>query len=279
MDARLSIWTSYYFHQTFEEAVEELIKNGVYCAELSDEHGLELLKRSDDPVETGKKVAQFIKERNFEMPQGHLWLKIKICTDEASLSALYSWIDLYEAIGIKNMVLHCDIMSGSGLSKKEVQEANIEKLKILAEKIKDRDITICLENLRSRGDDGEYAFGTAEDLLAVIEGVGSDRFGICLDTGHLNMVSGNAHREFILKAGKRLHALHIADNQGETDQHLMPFNCGTVNFFDVVSALKEIDYDGIFNYEIPGERSIPFPLLGEKIKFIKAGYEILMNNK
>ena len=77
-------------------------------------------------------------------------------------------------------------------------------------------------------------------------------FGICLDTGHLNLKDKD-QRNFILKAGKRLKALHIADNQGETDQHMMPYGRGNIDFDEVIRALREVDYEGLFNLEIPCE--------------------------
>ena len=181
MDAKLSVWSSYYVDLPIEEAVEELIRNGIFASELSDEHGLELLERDSDVVGTGKAFGKFLSDRNFEMSQGHLWLKVKLCEDEQAVARLYRWIDLYEAIGIRNMVLHCDNLVGSGLSKEERTARNVEKLKVLAEYVKDKRITICLENLRPHFP-GELGVDfSAEDLLGILDRIGSDRFGICLD--------------------------------------------------------------------------------------------------
>ena len=278
MEAKLSVWSQYYHEMKIEDAVLEFIKNGIYCSELSDEHGAELFSRSEDYVATGKKLAGFLREHNFCMTQGHLWLKVKICTDEEAVLRLCSWIDMYEAIGIKNMVLHCEELYVLGLPREERVRLNVEKLRIVAEHVKDKDITICLENLsgvRMGIPNEELVVGSAEQLLEVIEAVGSDRFGICLDTGHLNLSYKN-QREFILRAGDKLKALHIADNEGEKDQHLMPFTKGKVNFFEVVKALREIGYVGLFNLEIPGETKIPLELRNEKIKYIKSCYDYLM---
>lgn len=274
---RLSIWSSYYYNLSPEESIDRLYKNGIYCSELSDEHGLQLLSRDSDHMKTAREFAAFLKERNFEVSQGHLWLKVKICSDETAVSVLCDWIDMYEAIGIKNMVLHCDNLVELPISKQEKIDRNVEKLKMVAEHIKDKDITVCLENLRPHApDDPELIDGTVEDLMYIIDRVGSPRFGICLDTGHLNLTVKN-HREFILKAGGRLKALHIADNEGVTDQHLMPFCRGTVDFCDVVRALREVGYKGLFNLEIPGERRCPYELRDAKIAFIKTCYDYLMN--
>ena len=273
---KLSIWSSYYMELKIEDAIKRFVDNGIYCIELSDEHGFELLSRNDDVLETAKNFANFLKEYNFEISQGHLWLKIKICADDTALEKLFRWIDMYEEIGIKNMVLHCDNLSETNLSREEKIEKNIEKLQILAEYIKNKEITVCLENLRPHSpEETELVDRSADDLLYIIERIGSSKFGICLDTGHLNLTDKN-QREFILKAGDKLKALHIADNDGNTDQHLMPFNRGTVDFPEIIKALKEIKYNGIFNLEIPGERSIPLELRDAKIEYIKAFYQYLM---
>ena len=49
--------------------------------------------------------------------------------------------------------------------------------------------------------------------------------------------------------GKRLRALHINDNRGEKDDHLLPY-LGYVEWEPVLRALKEIGYAGDFTYEI-----------------------------
>ena len=274
MDTKLSIWSQYYYELKIEDAVERFIRNGIYASELSDEHGFELLNRSDDVVSTGKSLKNFIDERNFEISQGHLWLKVKICSGD--IENIYNWIDMYEAIGIKNMVLHCDNLVDTSFSKQEKIDKNIEKLTLIADYIRDKDITICLENLRLHFPEQKYIIDqNADDLLYIIDRVGSPRFGICLDTGHLNLTEKD-HYKFILKAGKKLKALHIADNEGFSDQHMMPFTKGNVDFQEVVRGLREVDYKGLFNLEIPGESRIPIELRDAKIQYIKACYEYLM---
>ena len=110
--------------------------------------------------------------------------------------------------------------------------------------------------------------------MYIIKKVGGRNFGICLDTGHLNLVNGN-QREFILKAGRKLKALHIADNEGVVDQHMMPFGKGTVDIKEVFKALKEIGYRGIYNLEIGGERRCPIEVRHFKAQFIKKSFEYL----
>ena len=83
-------------------------------------------------------------------------------------------------------------------------------------------------------------------------------------------------KDFILHVGSRLHALHIADNEGERDQHMMPYGRGNVDFECVIRALREINYEGLFNLEIPGERLAPLEIRGFKLEYIRKCYDYLM---
>ena len=182
---------------------------------------------------------------------------------------------MLSAMGVRAAVLHPDQMPRefeSGLSLSVIIERNIEALRLLAPKIEGYGVTVCLENLCR-------SFNSADELNYVIDSVGSSVYGICLDTGHLNLSKTSSQREFIVKAGKRLKALHIADNDETRDQHRAPFGGGTVDFFEVVDALREIGYDGMFNMEIGGDSGkCPVPVKHIKYLGIKAGYDYLMGD-
>ena len=70
----------------------------------------------------------------------------------------------------------------------------------------------------------------------------------CIDTGHAHMVGINVP-EMIRQVGSHLKATHIADNHGKTDEHLPPFN-GTIDWPEVMKALREINYQECFAFEI-----------------------------
>ena len=271
MAMEFSIWSAYFADLPPEEALDRFKKLGVSAIELSTNHGQVLLDRGEDVQKTGHEFAAYAQSIGMQITQGHLWLQARIVSNPEAVDILKRWIDLYEAIGIKNMVLHMDVYNMEERSVEEMHDANVEKLKELAAHIEGRDVYICLENLFRRGSEH------IDQLLSIIERVGSDRFGITLDTGHLNMVKTTSQREFILKAGAKLRAIHIADNEGERDQHLMPFGRGTVDFAEVVQALREVGYQGVFNYEIPGENHCPLPVREMKLRYILEGYRYLMS--
>lgn len=264
---KTAIWSTYHYELTPEQAIYQLSRSGIHYTELSDEHAAVLLERGD-PKKVGEEFKKYADQMGVKIPQGHLLLSAKLVRDENAVEVLKKWIDLFRAIGIKNGVLHCDSMPNVDISFKEKIKKNVEKLKELGDYIKGTDFTICLENIPS-------ITPTADELLYVIKKVGGRNFGICLDTGHLNLVSGASQREFILKAGRKLKALHIADNEGVTDQHMMPFGKGNVNIIEVFEALKEIGYKGIYNLEIGGERRCPLEIRQFKAQFIKKSFEYL----
>ncbi len=266
----LSVWSAYYIELSPEEAMAEFAKYGYHACELSTEHAEALLERGD-AKETGNKFKDYCDGIGISVTQGHLYLGVRLCDKTKSAAEILKrWLDLFEAIGIKNAVLHCDsIYEDTTLSDEDVHERNLVVLKELTDYLKGKDVTICLENLIK----SHYS---VESLLWYIERLGSDNLGICLDTGHLNIARGN-QAEFIRKAGKHLKALHIADNEGERDQHMMPFGKGYVDFVSIVAALKEIGYQGLFNHEIPGEsHNIPLEIKGYKLEYIRKIYDYLM---
>ncbi len=257
---KVAIWTSYYVDLSPEDAVKELAKSGIKYAELSSEHAEILLNRGAPKI-VGAEFKKFAHDYGVKIPQGHLKFSVPLVKDDTAVEILKKWIDLFRAIGIKKGVLHCDAMADVDIPYKEKLKLNIQKVKELAYYVKGTDFVICLENL------GRIT-PCVDELLYVIKKVGGKNLGICLDTGHLNIVGGN-QREFVLKAGRKLKALHIADNEGKTDQHIMPFGRGNVNITEVCKALNEICYKGIYNLEISGEKNCPLEIRSLKAQYIK----------
>ena len=77
------------------------------------------------------------------------------------------------------------------------------------------------------------------------------------------------HDVFIRNCGKTLKALHIADNFGVKDDHRLPYIGNSVDWVKTAAALRETGYDGLINFEIPGERGCPRPVLEDKTRFAR----------
>ncbi|NLE13385.1 MAG: sugar phosphate isomerase/epimerase [Clostridiales bacterium] len=254
---KYGVWSAYFVELPFEEMVREFIGQGYDCSELSDEHGFALLERGD-PIKVGTECRRYAEGLGFSFPQGHLWLASNICNPE-HVDGLKKWLDLFNALGITSAVLHTGYNREAPLE--AVNEARVKALEILTDYIKGTDLVICLENLT-------HDLSLSQPILDLINTVNSPNLAVCLDTGHLNIMGGDQY-EFIKNCGNKLKALHIADNEGKTDQHMMPFGRGNVNWKAVVRGLKEVGYDYLFNLEIPGERLAPIEIQRLKLAYIK----------
>lgn len=261
------IWTSYFVEFPAEKAIELLAGKGWRHLELSDEHGAELLERGS-PERVGADIRRFSEDRGVVFPQGHLKLSINIGTEDSDgvIDELRAWLDLFMALGVKAGVLHPGWREHA--PEDEIMEARLHVLHALSRHLGDADFTICLENLQAHN---------AADLLDIIEKADCPHLGICLDTGHLNQrTPGQGQADFILAAGRRLKALHLAENDGTSDQHLAPFARGSVPWHEVTQALRKIGYTGLFNLEIGGERFAPLPVKKAKLEYFKTVMEVLL---
>jgi len=265
------IWTSYFKDSTPEEAIRLFASRGWRALELSSEHGRILLDRGD-PARTGEAFRRFAAEEGVTLPQGHLWLTCDIVGADgpATIEALRGWIDLYAAVGVRAAVLHPGGLAlRQGADIHEINARRVEALTRLLDHARGTDLCICLENCKGISD-------TVDELLTIINLVGSDRLGICLDTGHLNEARGD-QGDFIRRAGDRLLALHVDDNNGTADQHLMPFGLGTVDWAGFSAALRESSYAGLVNLEIGGEaHRCPFEVRLAKLDFLREVMRFLL---
>ena len=91
------------------------------------------------------------------------------------------------------------------------------------------------------------------DYMAVVDEIGSDRFGMVVDVGHTRDEDGinpfikpDRARETLAQCGPRLIHLHLHDFL-ERD-HIAPMD-GNLQWAEVFGALKDIDYQGFFMFE------------------------------
>ena len=160
-------------------------------------------------------------------------------------------IDLAAGLGAKALVIHiggrhdlCGQIPDSAIF-----EANVRSLSEVAAHAKNMPVRPAIENLMS---DTNRMGCRISELKDLITAVGSDRVGICLDTGHAN-VDGLDVPEAIRECGKLLIATHIQETCRGNDLHVFPFalrrrKC-TMDWFRIFDAFAEIGY--------------PYPLIGE----------------
>ncbi|MBA3066546.1 sugar phosphate isomerase/epimerase [bacterium] len=98
--------------------------------------------------------------------------------------------------------------------------------------------------------------GWAQDLMEIIKDFPKEHMGICLDTGHANLIE--KPDEYLGKIEKRLMTLHVSDNSGDYSSHLPP-GAGNIDWDKFSRALFSHSFDGVFMMEILGSARFADP--------------------
>ncbi|MBE6930696.1 MAG: sugar phosphate isomerase/epimerase [Clostridia bacterium] len=279
---RPSVWSTYFYELSMPDKIAAFTENCFWCSELSDEDGHAMLEQHGSPAAAGAYLKKLCDDTGFAFPQGHLWLQARITDADymEKIDILKKWLDMYLEAGIHRAVLHGGSRAGAPdtygkptaeLSYEEMKHRRMTVLGALLDHVKGTPLVICMENLYKTDLD------TSAGLMALMREANHENLGICLDTGHLNL-TGEPQIDFLRACGSYVKALHITDNEGERDQHIIPFGKGTVDFFSVVRGLREIGYDGLFNYEIPGDRHAPDQILRYKLRYLHSVTDYLFKN-
>lgn len=105
------------------------------------------------------------------------------------------------------------------------------------------DLLICLENLVFPHE----LYRSPEEMQDLLHKVNRSNVGITLDVGHAT-VAGQKPAEFIHLLADDIFHVHLHDNHGVADEHL-PLGQGSIDYIGVLQALKNMDYQGIVNFE------------------------------
>ncbi len=157
------------------------------------------------------------------------------------------------ALGCKNFVLHPFMPNTTDDRGKEREtlEVNLRMVRAICDAAKQVGVTVCLENMPMP----QFSIGSVRQILECVEAVGADNLKCCLDTGHVTMF-GTAPADAVRMIGRdRLAVLHIHDNDGERDWHMLPFR-GIIDWDDFCKALAEIGFAGTLSLEC-GPANVP----------------------
>ena len=271
--------SSSYLREWYPHAMVACFANhGWHAVELHGIHGRQLLD-AGDPCTVGQRFRAFAGDQGVRLLQGHLaagkrdrngasvWFDIAPPDDgefAQALDEMRRWVELFAGLEVSAGVLHIGgaTLQEAGWAADRILARRVEALTAIAEHAEGGPMTICVENLTFPGSGVE----TIQEIQALLAAVGRDDLGICLDTGHAHM-AGIGIPEFIRRAGGDLKALHVNDNGGQSDDHLLPFGSGTIEWAPVLRALRGSGYRGPLNLEIPGESRCPEPVRLAKLDY------------
>lgn len=227
----------------------------------------------DDYIERAYSLKEYMDEIGIVCNQAHAPLDFKH-TDKIDLSDRkylrnVRAIEIASILGAESIVVHS---LGSVLkSELDYFDYNRRYLKSYIPFCEKYKMHISVENLNTSDANGK-AMGipgltTPEEYISYVESLESDWFNICIDTGHSAITGIDPEDMIEAMNNNQLMALHIHDNNGTTDQHLLPY-AGKLNWDNITAALKKIKYKGDFTLEaINFFADVPDELIMPSLKY------------
>ena len=207
-------------------------------------------------------VAMRARERGVGLPTCHLSFYMPSFKDELLIARFSDeqrrCIDAAELMEIPLAVIHPIPMYSKQFSYGDFIRANMAYLSPLVEYADLRGVKLCVENMASEQEapDNHLYGSCALNISELAEKLGC---GICFDVGHANISGFKISEQMEVLKGK-IDVLHVHDNNGIKDKHLLPFEA-TVDWDDVAEGIKKSGFDSVLDVEvsawaISGDRDI-----------------------
>ena len=176
--------------------------------------------------------------------------------NERMFPLLVRAIEVTGILGGTNVIIHPAIYPDYGEGHdSRCWETNMKLYQDLLPYAKKYHVKIALENMFNWDGESDRALPATcsmpQDFVKYLDALDPEYFIACLDIGHAAMQKrkNNTPADMIRALGHdRLHALHVHDNDKIHDLHNLPFT-QKIEWNEVMTALREIDYDGVFTFE------------------------------
>jgi sugar phosphate isomerase/epimerase len=165
---------------------------------------------------------------------------------EASLNEVLKSLEVAAGLRPLKVVLHPSIIMGlSVFVMDQARYYALKSLEVIVEKADHLGLCLCIENMFPRS----HSLVDPEHFDEVFERFPSLK--LTLDTGHAHIDSKGTRKalEFIERFPDRIGHIHANDNLGRDDDHL-PIGTGTIDFPEIVKALRVIGYDQTITLEV-----------------------------
>jgi sugar phosphate isomerase/epimerase len=165
------------------------------------------------------------------------------------------------AIGCRDVIVH-PVAPGQESADQRRRDSFVEAVAALAETGRRDDVRFLVENMP------RPMFGSDARLLRqAVDAAGGRHVGLNYDSGHA-MLAGDPVGA-VRAMGPRLWGIHLHDNLGEKDDHMIP-GTGRVPLEEIARALAEVGYGGTFMLEVyrPTDE-VRRDLTAERLAFIE----------
>ncbi len=231
------------------------------CRREGDKYSLS----DEEIVEYYSAIGRHAKEIGIEISQTHGRIKGYMDDEEENAAVLKNArLDcmVTAALGAPVTVMHITatgrVTTGPAFPAEDMRELGFRMFADILPYAKEFNVNVALETF---GDSPKYGccdfFGDPKELYDIFtrlrnETPYGDYVSFCIDTGHSNKASRFGHpkpADAIRMFKGHISTLHLNDNDTLTDQHKPP-RTGCVDWDDVMAALKEVGYNGVYNMEL-----------------------------
>lgn len=248
-----ALWTGMYVELSLADAIRQMAGQGWRSFEISSEHFCQLETLADAQGEIAA-IHEACAECGVSLLQGHGLLDAKVTQPDPrqrlqDILRIQRHIEIAQALGVRVLVVHPGYSGGatSRAERRNMMDLNVEAFHRLGDYAGVCGLRLGLENMCYR------LFASSAELLELLGRINHPALGVTLDTSHANLTPDIDVVAAIRDFGPLLIATHLSDNDGSGDQHRTP-GYGTIDWRAVIAALHAIDYGGVINLEIPGER-------------------------
>ncbi len=176
-------------------------------------------------------------------------------------NSIISCIDDCNKHKISTIVMHVTRLS----SKPPVTQLGLNRIKKLVDYAEKKHVNLALENLDS-----------IQHLDYIFKNIKSEYLGFCYDSGHEHYNHPNV--DCLSRYGDKLFAVHLDDNCGDDDTHLLPYD-GTINWDIIREKLKkcrDIPYLTLeVDFNTKHEKALQYKDL-TPVQFLSTAYERLL---
>lgn len=155
-------------------------------------------------------------------------------------------------IGIKTIVIHPSSEPNDDDTRQQKIDKSIENMRYFAEICAEAGAKLCVEDL-PRTCLGNSSF----DIITYLNEI--PEMDLCFDTNHLTMQTNEDFLDDLIehKMHGRIRTLHVSDYDFIDERHRLPGD-GINDWATILAKLEELDYNGVFMYEVsrPKERDL-----------------------
>lgn len=194
--------------------------------------------------------------------------------DERRFAAIVQSMEAASLLGAKVIVVHPKHHLPYMTHAAELKEQNIAFYKRLVPYCEQFGIKAACENMWQHNNAPSVSriidstCSRPGEFCDYIDAVGSPWIVGCLDVGHIALTDEDLGGFVRAMGPQRLQALHVHDNDFLEDSHTMPF-ISKIDFSALVTALKEIGYQGDFTLEADHFlEKFPLPLVPDALALL-----------